>query len=377
MSSSVKTTSELNASKYKINQFTLKEQIGQGSFGIVKLVFDEHQNNAYAMKIISKKRLKKKSGFRRPDRKKCPSLIDNIYREIAILKKLCHQNIVQLVEVIDNESDDNLYMVYELMLGGEVLDLDEEGNAKAFLPEHLARKYFLDVLMALEYMHANYIVHKDIKPSNILLDKANKLAKLADLGVSEEFDPKSSKISKTTGTPAFSSPELIKGEEILDWPAIDIWSLGITLFAFVFGKIPFKSASYVDLYDKIINEELEIPEEPKVSEECTALIEKMLIKSAVDRNKIENIRTSKWFQNNFDTESYKSYHKIDEKSSSESLLPIKLISVHENTKTVEVTNDDVDNAVRKFSDISSIVRVIGIVKRMSKKRNSLKKSQGF
>ena len=200
MNSTVKTTSKLNASKHKVNQFTLKEQIGQGSFGIVKLVFDEHQNNAYAMKIISKRRLKRKSGFRRPGKQKSPSLIDNIYKEIAFLKKLCHQNIVQLVEVIDNEADENLYMVYELMLGGEVLELDEEGNAKAPLPEHLARKYFLDCLMALEYMHANNIVHKDIKPSNILLDKANQLAKLADLGVSEEFDPKSSKISRTTGT---------------------------------------------------------------------------------------------------------------------------------------------------------------------------------
>jgi len=127
-------SSEQNGDYVQLNQYKLQGVVGQGSYGIVKLAYNEEDDINYAMKILSKKKLRKKAGiFGRaaPNRKgsggaaikKAENPLDKVYREIAIMKKLDHPNVVKLVEVVDDPEEDNLYMVFELLERGEVLEI--------------------------------------------------------------------------------------------------------------------------------------------------------------------------------------------------------------------------------------------------------------
>uniref|UniRef100_T1I2E6 calcium/calmodulin-dependent protein kinase n=1 Tax=Rhodnius prolixus TaxID=13249 RepID=T1I2E6_RHOPR len=177
-----------------------------GSYGLVKLAYNAEDNTHYAMKILSKKKLFKKAGVfgrKNPNRKEINPL-DKIYREIAVLKKLNHPNIVKLVEVLDDPVEDNLYLVFELVKRGEVLHLP----TKSPLTEQKAWEYFRDVVLGLEYLHFQRIIHRDIKPSNLLLGE-NDHIQIADLGVCNEFDGIDACLNNAAGTPAFAAPEAI------------------------------------------------------------------------------------------------------------------------------------------------------------------------
>lgn len=116
----------------------------------MKLVYNEEDETHYAMKILSKKKLMRKAGiFGRmaPGRKGTANPLARIYREIALLKNLDHANIVKLVEVLDDPDHDNLYLVFELVQRGEILQIPAEKP----LDEETARKNFRDVVMGVEY----------------------------------------------------------------------------------------------------------------------------------------------------------------------------------------------------------------------------------
>ncbi|KAF0307215.1 Calcium/calmodulin-dependent protein kinase kinase 2 [Amphibalanus amphitrite] len=159
----------------EVHRYKLHEAIGQGSYGIVKLAYNQDDDTTYAMKILNKKKIMRKGGmFVRgrlaPHRKNSggnplASPLDRVYREIAILKKLDHPNVVKLVEVLDDPVEDNLYLVFELLEKGEVISIPTETP----LSEQQAWWYFRDVVMGIEYLHYQKIIHRDIKPSNLLL----------------------------------------------------------------------------------------------------------------------------------------------------------------------------------------------------------------
>ena len=154
-----------------LNEYKLDRVLGQGSYGMVKLAYNKEENKNYvrilhlylslihmidfqAMKILSKKKLQKKAGlfFRRPPNKnggggKPDDPLDKVYREIATLKKIDHPNVVKLVEVVDDPVEDNLYMVFELLEKGEVLEIPSSTP----LTEEAAWQCFRDVVHGLEY----------------------------------------------------------------------------------------------------------------------------------------------------------------------------------------------------------------------------------
>lgn len=135
-----------------MHHFTL----AQGSFGVVKKVFNEEDGTYYAMKIVSKRKLMKKTGIfgRIPPRRAGADPLAKVYREIAILKKLDHPNVVKLVEVLDHPDKDNLYLVFELVHRGEILLIPTDKP----LNEATARRYFRDVVMGVEYCESLYIL---------------------------------------------------------------------------------------------------------------------------------------------------------------------------------------------------------------------------
>ncbi|KAE8277587.1 Calcium/calmodulin-dependent protein kinase kinase 2 [Larimichthys crocea] len=216
----------------------------QGSYGVVKLAYNEDDNTYYAMKVLSKRRLMRQAGFpRRPPPRGAkaapegpPQLkgpLERVYQEIAILKKLDHPNVVKLV-VLDDPSEDHLYMVFELVKQGAVMEVPTD---KPF-SEDQSRFYFQDLLRESSIViHYQRIIHRDVKPSNLLVGEDGHI-KIADFGVSNQFEGADALLTSTVGTPAFLAPEaLSETRKNFSGKALDVWAMGVTLYCFVFGVV--------------------------------------------------------------------------------------------------------------------------------------------
>mmetsp|Transcript_18672 Transcript_18672/g.17787 ORF Transcript_18672/g.17787 Transcript_18672/m.17787 type:complete len:201 (+) Transcript_18672:250-852(+) len=172
--------------------------------------------------------------------------LQNVRREIAIMKKLEHPNVVQLYEVIDDEEGDKLYMVMDYGQFGEVMKWDTKNYyfapydpKKENFSEKDIKKIMRQCIRGLNYLHINGIVHRDIKPQNILITDRKKV-KLGDFGVSHLFEEDNDKISKTEGTYHFMAPECCDPDvDSFSGKAADVWALGVTLYCMVYKFLPF------------------------------------------------------------------------------------------------------------------------------------------
>ncbi|XP_053985779.1 uncharacterized protein LOC128880098 [Hylaeus volcanicus] len=277
----------------QLNQYKLLDNIGQGSYGIVKLVYNEEDETHYAMKILSKKKLMKKAGiFGRmaPGRKGAANPLAKVYREIALLKKLDHPNVVKLVEVLDDPDEDNLYLVFELVQRGEILQIPTDRP----LDEGTAWKNFRDIVMGVEYLHYQRIVHRDIKPSNLLVDSDGRI-KIADLGVSAELRASGELLSGPAGTPAFAAPETTTPGAYYSGTLCDVWSMGVTLFSLITGKLPWDGAgSIIGVQAAIRTEPITFPEKPALSADLHDLISRMMDKNPAERITLAEIKAHPW-----------------------------------------------------------------------------------
>ncbi|XP_078482388.1 calcium/calmodulin-dependent protein kinase kinase 1 isoform X2 [Ciona intestinalis] len=327
----------------KLNQYLLKNDLGRGAYGMVKLVYNEDDNNLYAMKILSKRKLIKQAGFaRRPPKggKKRLTPLDRVYQEIALLKKLDHPNVVKLVEVLDDPAEDNLYMVFELLNNGEILEVPTTEP----LDEETAKQRFQDVVLGLEYLHYQKIIHRDIKPSNLLLDDNNRV-KIADFGVSQEFSGGDAEITNTVGTPAFMPPEAVSGSsDKFSGRPLDIWSLGVTLYCLLVGDTPFKSPHILELHEQICNEEVKFPPQCSLSPEVRMLIKKMLDKNPKTRITLAEIKRNNWVT-----------------SHGSVVLP----SEHQHCHLVTITEEDVEKCVKTIPKLNTLILVKSMLKRHS------------
>ncbi|KAL7838193.1 hypothetical protein AOLI_G00265970 [Acnodon oligacanthus] len=372
----------------QLNQYKLKSEIGKGSYGVVKLAYNEDDDKYYAMKVVSKKKLMKQYGFpRRPpprgpkaalgEQPKVLGPLERVYQEIAILKKLDHLNIVKLVEfaefwvmldisstliltplqhrkglrelliyimflfqVLDDPAEDNLHMVFELMQKGPVMEVPTENP----FSEEQARLYFRDIVLGIEYLHYQKIVHRDIKPSNLLLGDDGHV-KIADFGVSNQFEGNDALLSSTAGTPAFMAPETLSdNRKSFSGKALDVWAMGVTLYCFVFGKCPFIDEYILALHNKIRSKPVEFPEKPTVSEGLRNLILRMLDKNPDNRITIPEIKLDPWVtQDGADP------------------LPLE----EEHCTVVEVTEEEIQNSVKFVPSLSAVI----LVKAMLRKRS--------
>ncbi|XP_024132272.1 calcium/calmodulin-dependent protein kinase kinase 1b isoform X1 [Oryzias melastigma] len=333
----------------QMNQYKLHKEIGKGSYGVVKLAYDEGSEQYYAMKVVSKKKLMRQCGFLRrlpPANLQQDAYpkgmlpLERIYREIAILKKLDHHNVVKLVEVLDDPDEDGLHMAFELMTKGPVIEIPADEPLK----EGQARFYFRDLVLGIEYLHYHKIIHRDIKPSNLLLGDDGHV-KIADFGVSNEFEGTDDLLSTTAGTPAFMAPETMTEHlQLFSGRALDVWAMGVTLYCFVFGKCPFYDEYIVSLHNKIKNKPVEFPEKPEISDELKHLIERMLDKNPATRITVPEIKLHPWVTEN-------------------SLNPLPLEEEH--CKALEVTEEEVQNSIRLIPSLSTVI----LVKAMLRKRS--------
>uniref|UniRef100_A0A8C3XLC0 Calcium/calmodulin dependent protein kinase kinase 1 n=1 Tax=Chelydra serpentina TaxID=8475 RepID=A0A8C3XLC0_CHESE len=323
----------------QLNQYKLQSEIGK------LLCFNTCFFLPQAMKVLSKKKLLKQYGFpRRPPPRgskatsggqpKPMAPLDRVYQEIAILKKLDHINIVKLIEVLDDSAEDNLYMGIPVM---------EVPTDQPFTEEQ-ARLYFKDIVMGIEYLHYQKIIHRDIKPSNLLLGDDGHV-KIADFGVSNQFEGNDAQLSSTAGTPAFMAPEAISDSgKSFSGKALDVWAMGITLYCFVYGKCPFIDEYILSLHNKIKNKVVEFPEGPQISEEVKELIVRMLDKNPETRITVPEIKLHPWLT-----------------KFGEDPLPLE----EEHCTVVEVTEEEVKNSVKTIPSLPAVI----LVKAMLRKRS--------
>ena len=281
-----------------VNQYTLLRKIGEGSYGKVKLC--SYNGRFYAVKVINKANLRKRREIHRNAEGKIivKNALEDIAHEVAIMKKLRHQNIVKLREVIDDEECDKMYMIMFYCHKGSLLEWDEDNqvfyspwNNNQPIPEHLIRKFFRDMVSGIEYLHYHNIIHRDLKPQNILLTD-NFLAKIGDFGQAAFFEG-SDKQKKTLGTVHFVPPESC-GDDRKEFSgkAADIWALGLILYALIFKKLPFPVVNMLQMFENIQNFKLEF--EFPLNPELELLMRKLLEKNPEHRAKIYEILLDSW-----------------------------------------------------------------------------------
>lgn len=213
-----------------------------------------------------------------------------INEEIAIMKKLDHPNLVNLIEVLDDPEEDSLYMVLEMCKKGVIMKIEADSPADPYDDES-CRRWFRELILGIEYLHTQGVIHRDIKPDNCLLTEDDTL-KIVDFGVSEMFEKKSEmKIAKSAGSPAFMPPELctLQGGSV-DGRAADIWSMGITLFCLRFGRVPFDEEAVLDLYNAILRQDVELDD--GIDDDLADLFRRILEKDPAKRIKMEKLRVS-------------------------------------------------------------------------------------
>ncbi|RDL35051.1 uncharacterized protein BP5553_06982 [Venustampulla echinocandica] len=312
--------------EHRINQYIIKDEIGRGSFGAVHLAVDQY-GKEYAVKEFSKSRLRKRAqsnilrrpqGVRRPGHlsaglsfnsplhRHSASDIHNgevkgnplylIKEEIAIMKKLDHPNLVALIEVLDDPVEDSLYMVLEMCKKGVVMKVGLGERADPYDIEN-CRCWFRDLILGIEYLHAQGVVHRDIKPDNLLLTEDD-ILKVVDFGVSEMFEKHSEMLTaKSAGSPAFLAPELcVTKHGDVSGKAADIWSMGVCLYCLRFGRIPFESTQVLELYESIKTDDFEI--EPGNDPEFCDLLRKLLEKDPKKRITMVELREHPWVTKN-------------------------------------------------------------------------------
>ncbi|XHG00414.1 hypothetical protein AWENTII_003868 [Aspergillus wentii] len=208
------------------------------------------------------------------------------------MKKLNHHNLVSLIEVLDDPSEDSLYMVMEMCKKGVVMKVGLEERADPYDDER-CRCWFRDLILGIEYLHAQGIVHRDIKPDNCLVTNDDVL-KVVDFGVSEMFEKDSNMFTaKSAGSPAFLPPELcvVKHGDV-SGKATDIWSMGVTLYCLRYGKLPFEKQSIFELYDSIRNDDLVC--EGETDEDFKNMIFRILEKDPEKRITMSELREHPW-----------------------------------------------------------------------------------
>ncbi|EPE34095.1 Protein kinase-like (PK-like) [Glarea lozoyensis ATCC 20868] len=309
--------------EHRINQYIIKDEIGRGSFGAVHLAVDQY-GKEYAVKEFSKSRLRKRAqsnilrrphaagrrpghlaaglGFNAPLHRHPASDIHNgeekgnplylIKEEIAIMKKLNHPNLVSLIEVLDDPEEDSLYMVLEMCKKGVVMKVGLGEQADPYDMES-CRCWFRDLILGIEYLHAQGVAHRDIKPDNLLLTDDDVL-KIVDFGVSEMFEKQSEMLTaKSAGSPAFLPPELcVTKHGDISGKAADIWSMGVSLYCLRFGKIPFEKTGVLELYEAIKSDDINI--ESENDPDFCDLMRRLLTKDPEKRIKMPEIRNHPW-----------------------------------------------------------------------------------
>ncbi|GAA0182946.1 hypothetical protein Leryth_010329 [Lithospermum erythrorhizon] len=257
-------------------KYELGRLLGHGSFAKVYHAMHLQTGKSVAMKVVGKEKVIQ------------VGMMEQIKREISIMKMVKHPNIVNLHEVMASKT--KIYFAMDLIKGGELFSKVAKGRLK----EDAARKYFQQLISAIDFCHSRGVYHRDLKPENVLLDEEGNL-KVTDFGLSAFSDHlrQDGLLHTTCGTPAYVAPEVI-GNKGYDGAKADIWSCGVILYVLLAGFLPFQDDNIMAMYNKIHRGDFKCP--PWFSSETRRLITKMLDPNPNSRISISKIMESVWFK---------------------------------------------------------------------------------
>ncbi|KAF9373157.1 hypothetical protein BGX21_004551 [Mortierella sp. AD011] len=244
------------SSEIELSHFHLLRSVGKGAFGKVRVVQHKRTKEIYALKYINKA--------------KCIRMraIENIIQERRLLEEVEFPLICNLRYAF--QDDENLFMVLDLMLGGDLrFHLERAGPMK----EDAVRFYVAELALALDALHSRRVIHRDLKPDNILLDEHGH-AHLTDFNIAVYFNPAKPLLS-IAGSMAYMAPEVLLRKGYLE--TVDWWSLGVIAFELLFGKRPFRGKSNELLTHSILRDPLPFPDNVNdvVSANCIDVVSKL------------------------------------------------------------------------------------------------------
>jgi serine/threonine protein kinase len=250
-----------------------RKRIGKGSFSTIYKAFNTNDNKEYAIKevIIDKKSIK-----------------SNVKREFLVLKKLNHPNIVKLYDLIIDTNYNNIYFVFDYFKVGDLAKFLDNKPLK----EKFCKKYSKQLADGLKYLLDNNILHRDLKPQNILLTDDYNI-KIADFGFARKVD-KNMLLNTLCGSPMYMAPEIINKQDYSI--KSDLWSVGVIIYQMIYGRVPFEVNNFVQLIKKINNEKISYKDDKiKISPLCLDLIKNLLQVDVDNRISWDQFFFHPWF----------------------------------------------------------------------------------
>ncbi|XP_039643988.1 serine/threonine-protein kinase BRSK1 isoform X5 [Perca fluviatilis] len=262
----------LSQSAQYVGPYRLEKTLGKGQTGLVKLGVHCITSQKVAIKIVNREKLSE-------------SVLMKVEREIAILKLIEHPHVLKLHDVYENNK--YLYLVLEHVSGGELFDyLVKKGR----LTPKEARKFFRQIISALDFCHSHSICHRDLKPENLLLDEKNNI-RIADFGMAS-LQVGDSLLETSCGSPHYACPEVIRGEKY-DGRRADVWSCGVILFALLVGALPFDHDNLRQLLEKVKSGVFHMPH--FIPPDCQSLLKGMIEVNPEIRLTLEAIQKHAWY----------------------------------------------------------------------------------
>ncbi|HEY5762718.1 MAG TPA: serine/threonine-protein kinase, partial [Rhodocyclaceae bacterium] len=251
--------------KPKLGRYEVEKELGKGAMGVVYLGRDPKINRVVAIKTMALSQ--------EFEGDELVEVKQRFFREAETAGRLNHPNIVTIFDA--GEEHDLAYIAMEFLKGHDLVPYTKPG---ALLPLPVVATIVAQVADALDYAHRNHVVHRDVKPANIMYEAESRQVKVTDFGIARITDSSKTKTGMVLGTPSFMSPEQLAGKKI-DGRS-DLFSLGGMLYQLACGRLPFVAESMAQLMYKIANEApVDIRTLNKEVPECLAkIIDKALSK---------------------------------------------------------------------------------------------------
>nr|DAD36141.1 TPA_asm: hypothetical protein HUJ06_006781 [Nelumbo nucifera] len=283
---------KVHGSHTRIGKYEIGKTLGEGSFAKVKFAKNVDTGDSVAIKVLDKVQVLRHK------------MVEQIKREISTMKLIKHPNVIKLYEVMASKT--KIYIVLEFVDGGELFDkIVNNGRLK----EDEARRYFQQLINAVDYCHSRGVYHRDLKPENLLLDSYGVL-KVSDFGLSalSQQVREDGLLHTACGTPNYVAPEVLK-DKGYDGTTADIWSCGVILFVLMAGYLPFDESNLIALYEKIFRADFTCPS--WFSSSAKKLIKRILDPNPLTRITIPEILENEWFKKGYRPPDFESEEDVN------------------------------------------------------------------
>lgn len=308
------------------SQFVFLKTLGKGSFSKVKLVERIWKNeeskdlkDEYAMKVMHKGILKRQRCviYDKNNTMKMTTNWEKIETEISIWRRLCHRNVVRLYEIINVTSFEHLYLVIEFCDKGQIMNWDRGQQRYSINQEiipHLRSQHshlfasftereasckiiFKHVCQGLQYLHSQFVVHKDMKPDNILFSSKDGQCKITDFSISECLGARAAVTYNPPGTIPFQAPESMLSGVGFVAEKSDVWALGVCIFSYMAdGQLPFWNPES-EIFTQMAIQSSPVTYPESLAPAVRDLLERMLDKDPATRISLDEVISHEWFEN--------------------------------------------------------------------------------